>query len=219
MVNLNGSGTTVKLSIKPASITYAAREVGTTSPLTSVKLTNGSGGPITVTDIETTNPDFHASTTCPRTIANRSHCSVDVTFTPSIIGTQTASLVISPAAPAGTQTVPLSGTGIVSIKLSTKSLLFGKVAVGQTSAPKSITIKNANLVPVSVSSIISTNSEFAQSNTCGNSIPAELGSTPGSCKITVTFTPTTTGPASGVIQITDDAQQSPQQPKVSGKGT
>ena len=219
MVSLNGSGTTVELSIKPASITYAAREVGTTSPLTSVKLTNGSGGPITLTDIETTNPDFHASTTCPRTIVNRSHCLVDVTFTPSIIGTQTASLVISPAAPAGTQTVPLSGTGIVSIKLSTKSLIFGKVAVGQTSAPKSITIKNPNLVPVSVSSIISTNSEFAQSNTCGNSIPAELGSTPGSCKITVTFTPTTTGPASGVIQITDDAQKSPQQPKVSGKGT
>src|SRR5207245_5529647 len=56
--------------------------------------------------------------------------------------------------------------------------------------------------------------DFAQTNGCGTSVAAG-----GSCRITVTFTPTATGTRSAALTVTDDAVGSPQTASLSGSGT
>ncbi|PYV17843.1 MAG: hypothetical protein DMG21_07005 [Acidobacteria bacterium] len=79
-----------------------------------------------------------------------------------------------------------------SVSLSPTSLSFGNVAVGTTSAAKSLTLTNSTASAASLSiGITGTNaSEFSQTHTCGSSLAA--GS---SCTISVTFKPTTASAA------------------------
>ena len=53
--------------------------------------------------------------------------------------------------------------------LSNSSRSFGSVAVGSTSAPKSVTVSNGSSVALSVGSI-TVAGDFAQTNTCGSSV-------------------------------------------------
>src|SRR5205823_1364969 len=55
--------------------------------------------------------------------------------------------------------------------------------------------------------------EFAQTNTCGTSLPAN-----GSCTINVTFTPQATGLRSAAVYVADNADNSPQNVPISGTG-
>jgi hypothetical protein len=72
---------------------------------------------------------------------------------------------------------------------------------------------NGTLTITSIGVTGSDSSEFAETNTCGASVPAG-----GSCKITVTFTPTTTGTQTASVSITDNAPNSPQSLPLSGVG-
>jgi len=96
--------------------------------------------------------------------------------------------------------------------LSNSSRSFGSVAVGSTSAPKSIAVSNGSSVALSVGSITVTG-DFAQTNTCGSSVAAR-----GSCTISITFTPTATGSRTGTVTIYDNANNSPQKITLSGTG-
>ena len=102
---------------------------------------------------------------------------------------------------------------IPAVALSTSSLSFGLQAVGTTSAPQSITLTNTGSASLSVNGI-SVQGDFTQSNTCNPTIQ------PGNnCNISVTFTPTISGPRSGALTIADNAVNSPQTVGLSGTGT
>ena len=62
-------------------------------------------------------------------------------------------------------------------------------------------------------SIAVTNGDFAQTNTCGSSVPAR-----GRCTISVTFTPSILGGEVGRLTVTDAASNSPQTIVLSGTG-
>ena len=96
--------------------------------------------------------------------------------------------------------------------LSNSSRSFGSVAVGSTSAAKSVTVSNSSSVALSVGSITITG-DFVQTNTCGSSVAAR-----GSCTISTTFTPTAAGSRTGTVTITDNANNSPQKISLSGTG-
>lgn len=95
---------------------------------------------------------------------------------------------------------------------SPASLQFGSEAVGLTSAPQNILVRNMGSAPLSVSSINVTG-DFAQTNNCGTTIPAA-----GSCSFSVTFTPTATGQRSGTLSVADNGQNSPQITNLGGNG-
>ena len=108
----------------------------------------------------------------------------------------------------------LSGCGGVSIAPST--LTFASQAVGTTSAPQLVTLTNGQSVTLNISNIgfTGTNSgDFSQTNTCGSSVLAG-----GNCTISVFFTPTASGARSATLNITDDAENSPQTVSLSGTG-
>ncbi|MFC0432127.1 choice-of-anchor D domain-containing protein [Kutzneria buriramensis] len=81
------------------------------------------------------------------------------------------------------------------VTASPSALNFGAVATGSTSPAQSVTVSNPTNAAASVSSI-SINGDFAQTNTCGSSIPAN-----GSCTVGVTFKPTATGSRTGTLTV------------------
>src|SRR5437899_443964 len=96
---------------------------------------------------------------------------------------------------------------------SPASLSFTDQQVGNTSAPKVVTLSNMGTALLNITSIAASG-DYAQSNTCGATLAAGAN-----CTINVTFTPTTTGTRTGTITIADDASNSPQTVNLTGNGT
>jgi len=96
--------------------------------------------------------------------------------------------------------------------LTPTSLSFGAQVENTTSAAKPVTLKNTGSTTLTINSI-GVSGAFAQTNNCGATLAA--GHT---CTINVTFTPTTTGPFSGTLTVTDNATNSPQTTSLSGTG-
>jgi hypothetical protein len=96
---------------------------------------------------------------------------------------------------------------------SPSSMSFGNQTVASTSGAQSVTISNPGSTAASISSI-SAASPFAETNTCGTSLAAG-----GSCTVSVTFTPTTAGAATGSLSVSSSAPGSPLTVALSGTGT
>jgi hypothetical protein len=103
----------------------------------------------------------------------------------------------------------------LTVSLSKTNLTFANQLVGTNSASQTVTLTNG-AVTLTISSIAVTGTnaaDFRQTDTCGS------GRLPGAeCTITVTFSPTQTGPRTASINITDDAAGSPQTVALSGTG-
>jgi Beta-propeller repeat len=95
-----------------------------------------------------------------------------------------------------------------------KELQFGDVAIGNSSDPQTITLRNVGSGTLKFG-LISTNypKVFHQSNDCQ---PQVLGA--GSCNVTITFAPKTTGQINGSLVIYDNTQDSPQFVALHGNG-
>ena len=144
-------------------------------------------------------------------------CTVNVTFTPSVASAESAKLVFTDVDPSSPQFATLTGTGTNSapvVLLTPTSLNFGGQLVTTTSSPaKTITLKNNGTATLNLMPIASSG-DFAETNTCGATLPASM-----SCTISATFTPTATGARNGTITITDDANGSPHTVPLTGTGT
>ena len=105
-----------------------------------------------------------------------------------------------------------SGTSGPVASISPTSLNFATVNVGNTSAPQSVTLANTGTATLNISSIAASG-DFSQTNVCGATL-----SPGGSCTISVTFTPTTTGARTGSLTFSDDAPGSPQSVSLTGTG-
>jgi Beta-propeller repeat/HYDIN/CFA65/VesB-like, Ig-like domain len=99
------------------------------------------------------------------------------------------------------------------LALSPQEVNFGNQTVDEVSDPREVTLINAGSASLSISGI-STTSDFAQTNNCGATVPASSGT----CRLRVTFTPTTPGTQTGQITITDSANGSPHHITVTGTG-
>jgi len=202
--------------ILPATLSatsLAFGNVGENSPSAAKSITfyNYEAQTLTVS-ITTSNPDFALTNTCGGSVAAASHCTITVTFTPSIIGAETGTLTVTDAASNSPQTAALTGTGVLPATLSVTSLAFGNVGENSPSAAKSITFYNYEAQALSVS-IATSNPDFALTNTCGGSVAAA-----GHCTITVTFTPSIIGTETGTLTVTDTASNSPQTVALTGTG-
>lgn len=98
------------------------------------------------------------------------------------------------------------------VTLSAHSLTFAKQVIGTTSGSQSVTLTNSGTSALSISSIVPS-AGFGETNNCGSSVPNGA-----QCSINVTFSPTTTGPISGSVTITDNAAGSPQAIGLRGTG-
>jgi len=145
--------------------------------------------------------------------------------------TSTLTLTVGSSTTPGTYTITVGGTsGTLSsqtfitlkvtrveapaVTLTPASIAFPKEVVGETSAAKTITMRNTGTAILDITGIIPSGDFAISANTCG----ATLGIN-ATCKISVTFTPVQAGALTGAITISDNAPNSPQSVPLSGTGT
>jgi hypothetical protein len=215
-VSLSGTGS-APVTLSATSLTFNTTAVGSTSASKSVTLTNHLSGLLTFSSIVTSGPFGIATNTCGTSIAAGASCSVGVTLTPTTTGAATGALTLTDSAGNSPQTVSLGGTGSSSsspVTLSASSLNLGTVALGTTSPAVTVTLTNRQSASLSITSVGISGAFAISGNTCGTSLAGGA-----SCTVGVTFTPTSTGAASGVLTFTDSASNSPQKVSLSGTGS
>ncbi len=97
--------------VTPATLSFAMQRVGTSSGAKSLTMSNTGNAVLNITSI-VVNGDYAKSTTCGSTLAVGANCVINVTFTPTVIGTASGGIVITSDSLTSPNTVPLSGTGI-----------------------------------------------------------------------------------------------------------
>lgn len=104
--------------------------------------------------------------------------------------------------------------GLPAATLSKTLLNFNKEALNETSAAKTVTLKNSGVALLAVSNV-AVNGNFAISaNTCTGATLTNGKQ----CDVSVTFTPTAVGLQAGTLSFTDNAGTNPQTVALSGTG-
>jgi hypothetical protein len=197
------------VSLSPSSgLAFPTRSINTTSPPSSVTLTNTGNANLTITGITVTG-DFAFVSSCPATLIAGASCNIDVRFTPLIAGTRTGVLSISSNAAGSPHVLNLIGPAVAvfsgTLDVSPASLDFGNQAIGTTSAVQTVELVNTGSAAVNLSAP-SVTGPFAlapvppQFSAC----PPVLGAG-GACVVAVSFTPAQVGLASGSLVISSDA--------------
>jgi hypothetical protein len=201
-IALTGSGYVTTATISPASLTFGAQLVGTTSSPQPVTITNTGLNNMTVSAAPTSG-DFAQTNQCSSIPATQS-CTIYVTFTPTTVGSRSGTLTINDDAQGNPHSLNLDGTGIApAVGFSPTSLTFSLQSVSSTSATQQVILTNTGNATLVVNNVQATG-EFAQTSNCGTLQSNDT------CVVSVTFTPTSIGNRTGTITFTDSAPNSPQ---------
>ena len=230
-VSLTGTGQVpvFTLSFSPTSLTFAAQNTGTTSTAQGVTISNTGNSPITFTSFVLGGANagdyaisFNNCPINPATLPAGNACSINATFSPSAVGSRTASIAVTDNATGSPQSISLTGTGrtpVKSLSFSPSPVTFGTVNTGSNSAV-SLTVTSSGNTAVTLTSIAISGVNAADysitSNNCPSS-PATLAAG-NACSVQITFAPSAAGTRTASINFTDDAVGSPQSVAISGIG-
>jgi len=209
-IALDGTGQE-PVTLSPGSLTFSTQVVGSSSAASVVTLKNNQVTGLSISSIVASG-DFAQTTSCGGTVAPGATCTINVTFTPTAMGGRSGAVTITHNAVTSPGVIPLSGTGIVNLTLSSGSLNLGNQTVGTTGAIQIATLTNSSSIPIAIGGIVATG-DFTQTSNCGSSLAAGTG-----CTISVQFAPTAIGPRTGAVTITDAATNSPQVLSLTGNG-
>ena len=201
------------VTLSPSTLAWGSVEIGQTSPLQTVLLTNHQSVPLTISGvalplgsdfIQTTNPagspacpmSAFGSSSNPPTLPAGGSCVISMAFRPLASGARASTMSVLDNAPSHVQRVSLTGQGVVGPLLFSPTLLtFENVAVGATSTPQNVTLTNEQSTAIAISGL-NVSSQFTQTNDC----PASL--VPGaSCSLSVAFAPTAAGYPTGAVTV------------------
>jgi alpha-tubulin suppressor-like RCC1 family protein len=207
-------------SFSALSIAFGTQSAGSTSSQHSVTLSNPGTAALTISSIAFTGANagmFAETNTCGSTLAASAQCTIAVSFSPTVSGSDAASLVVTDNAANSPQSLSLTGTGLgPQVTLSASSAAFGNQMVGVTSAMQTITLTNSGSAALTITSVALTGanaSGFAESTNCGSSL------SPGAhCITSLTFTPSAVQSFAAALTITDSAPGSPHTVSLSGAG-
>lgn len=221
VVSLSGTGLT-PVTLSPATLSFGTVPVGTKSPSKIVTITNNQSASLAFTFSASGNYSAVAGGTapCSTTLAAHSHCTLAVTFQPTVNGSISGALTVRHNAPFSPQDIGLSGGGSggssAPLTFSPTSLSFGSVVVSSTSAGKVVTVKNVSAGVVNITGFPASGnyaSTGSGAKPCGGSLNAGQ-----SCTLTVTFTPSLAGTIAGAVTVADNAADNPQVLGLTGSG-
>lgn len=112
------TGSVAIVSLSPASIAFSNQTVLVPSISHAVTVSNIGNATLNISGISITGANtssFSQSNTCSSTLAAGSSCTVNVTFTPAVLGPLSASVSVADDASGSPQTAPLTGTGVSAI--------------------------------------------------------------------------------------------------------
>lgn len=200
-------------ALSPGGLSFPVQGVGTNSAAQTLTIYDMGSAPLIVSNITVTG-DFtmQMNTPCLTTIAPAGgSCAINISFAPTITGTETGVLIItdnSAGSPHSVQLVAIGGQGAAT--LSPTTLSFSSQQLGTTSDPQTVTLTNSGALALQISHI-QASGPFNETNSCGTSLsPSSL------CMISVTFAPTVSGAATGTLTFADSAPDSPQTVALTG---
>ncbi len=232
-IQVSGIGVTAApgVSVAPAVLTFSSQVVGTTSGPQTISMTNTGSLAAQVSTISIAGSNapefaFASGSNCPiggGTLAASASCNVNVAFTPSVTGSQSAVVLFADNASGSPQSVSLSGTGSSAVlTVSPSSLNFSSQTLEVQTVPQTVTLQNSGATAINISNIAiggSNPTDFTQSNNCPATLnPSGQNNPHPSCTISIQFDPIAGGVLSATLLVTDNASGSPQSVPLSGTG-
>jgi hypothetical protein len=184
-----------------------------------ITVQNTGNAPLTFTSITLTGKNgggmFRMQNSCPKTLNVGKTCQVEVFFTANQIGPRTNTLSFFDNAPGSPQQV-----GFTAMVINPKATFNPKLVNFETvkqghSKSMNVTITNTGTTQLTITSVGITGSDisdFGQRNNCTSLAPNR------SCIVSVTFTPTMTGPRSADLTVMDNAQMGTTNISLTGTG-
>lgn len=197
-IALNGTSYTAGYLTAPPTLNLGTVTVGGSQTQT-LNLSNSGGASLSISGAIVSGTGFSVSgLTFPYTLAPGSSASLSVTFTPTVAGTDTATVTLGSDASDPSVSVSLSGSATTSsgtLAVTPGSMSFGTVTIGTVQSQSgNITATGGN---VTLSSVGSSNSAFTVG---GLTLPVTLAAGQ-SVPFTVSFAPTATTTASANISF------------------
>ena len=217
IASLNGTGNSPATdALSPASLTFTAQQLNTTSAAQQVTLTNSGDVALTLIAAQITSGDFTVVNGCGNSLNARSSCAMQVAFVPKNLGQQAGVLSVSDEF--RTQTVALTGTGIAPAGVSLApfgGLSFAALGIGLTSPAQTVTLTNNGGSTLAITGFAATGdfSIVAGSNTCGAALAVNAA-----CTLQVLFKPTVAAARAGTFTLTGSFPSSPQTLALTGTG-
>ncbi len=225
-VTVMGTGET-GFTLYQNSYTAPSEFVGATESRTNFdQVFNGNAFPVTVSSIVITgaNPqDFvvQLDTSCSTNgvVAANSVCFLDGSFSPSAVGTRSATVTINYTPPGGSSLIlNVTGTGLAGPVVFPANYDMGSQIVGITGPTQRVVLQNVQKAQLAISAVTPpAGSEFAiaPSTTCKSGVNVAGG---GNCFFDLTFTPGATGSRTASIVVTDNGPGSPRTLNLTGTG-
>lgn len=219
---LSGTGVVGPLLYSPTSLTFNASSNGTAIPPQTATLTNTTSSPLAITSFSGWGP-FVQSNNCPispNTLASQASCTVSVTFNPTSANMVTGGIQANFGTNSGID-LYVTGTGSSGttggggpLTLSpSNGFFFNGQIYKRPSTPQTLKVYNGNSSSITVSSVSSSNSSYIQTNNCIGTLAPY-----GSCSVSITFDPQTTGTITGSISILSSGSSSAQSVSMTGTG-
>ncbi|MGH9483747.1 MAG: choice-of-anchor D domain-containing protein, partial [Terriglobales bacterium] len=218
--SLSGTGTVPSpvngAILSPANLFFGGEPINQPSQAQTITVTNPNASTALTISSITAGGDFSEVTNCPTSLPANGHCVINVTVTPSTVGSRTGTLTVTDNI--GTHLVAISALGqAASAVLTPTHLAFGSQPIPGSNVTYNGTAQIATLVnsgsaDLKISSI-RISGDFSQTNTCGSSLAA--GS---SCTIAIAFAPTDLGHRTGTLIISDNAADASSQQQVAVEG-
>ncbi len=215
--SLSGTGTAPATdTLSPLALSFGPQQLTTASAPQTITATNSGDVALTSIAAQITTGDFSVVNACGNSLNPHASCAITVTFQPTIVGPATGTLTLSDQY--RTQTIPLTGTGVAppGVSLSpTTGITFPATGVDITALSPIVTLTNNGGQPLAITTTTVTG-DFAivpGTNTC----PASLA-VAAACTLQLAFTPTTGGPRTGTLTLTDNSPSSPHTLPLTGTG-
>jgi hypothetical protein len=189
-----------------------------------ITLTNSGQWPLEFQAVEATGDFALANNGCSQPLQPGDSCVIGIRLTPTHYQMQSGSLLIYDNTSDSPHEVTLTGSfgaPLASLRPDEmqfganpipEDLQFGNVPMGITGSPQKVLLENLEGdVALHIQSITATG-DFTAASDC----PEDL--LIGKCNITVTMKPTAAGRRSGMLVVTDNAPDSPQQISLFGTG-
>src|SRR5579864_2362913 len=230
VLSVVGIGSGALAALSTTSLSFGNQPQGSISPAKAVTLFNQGNQPLTVTSLTPTGADanqfgLQANNCDSNSIAGGASCTINVVFAPVAIAPYQAEIDIidnSGGLTGAKQVIALSGTGVAAspiANLSPASLTFGTLAVGTTSGPQSITLRNLGSAALTLSQLTFTGSDAASFAVAPTGTTCPIGSTVAigaNCLVQIVFAPQTSGAKNATVNFIDNASGSLQSISLSG---
>ncbi len=204
-----GTGGGGNVSYSPKIFTYPNQALGAASAPLNVTLTNNQTTALNISGIQVASP-FSQSNNCGSSLAAGKSCTITVTFSPTVVGFFSSSLVITDDAAGSPRTIALSGNGVVPVATLPVmgGLYFYNQIVQTPSTPLPVTLTNNLSVALSITSM-TTSVDFPFTTDCvGTNGTGSLA--PGAtCTVQITFIPQAVGDRSASLTVAESAVGSP----------